>query len=48
MDSMIRQVYVSLKEDSRKGDFVSLTNGDREELEIEFLDEDIEEISKKN
>ena len=32
MTSMLRQVYETLKSDSRKGDFVSLVKQDREEI----------------
>ena len=34
------------KEDSRKGDFVNLTEPDKQELEIDFSDEEIKSISK--
>ena len=43
---MIRQVYDTLKGDTRKGDFISLTNSDRNELNIDISDEDISLISK--
>ena len=43
---MVRQVFIALKEDSRKGDFKELTDKDRIELEIELEDEEIEVISK--
>ena len=36
-----------MNNDSRKGDFVSLTNCDREDLEIEYSYEEIEEIPKQ-
>ena len=42
--SMIHQVYDALKEDSRSGDFKALTDKDRKELEIDYTDEDIENI----
>ena len=45
-ESMLRQVFIALKEDSRKGDFKELTDKDRIELEIELEDEEIEVISK--
>ena len=48
MDSMIRQVYNTLKEDSRKGDFVFMSDNDREELKIDKTDEDIAEITKNS
>ena len=35
IDCMIRQVFTALKEDSRKGDFIFMSNNDRIELEIE-------------
>ena len=44
--SMIRLVYDALKEDSCSGDFKSLTDKDKKELEIEYTDEDIENIGK--
>ena len=43
---MIVQVYNALKEDHRKGDFVHLTDIDRQYLEIELSDEDIQNIPK--
>ena len=46
MDTMIRKVYNTTKEDSRKGDFVNLTEPDKQELEIDFSDEEIKSISK--
>ena len=45
-DSMIRNVFIALKEDCKKGDFKDLTDKDRIELEINVEDEDIEGISK--
>ena len=47
MDSFLKQVYYSLQEDSRKGNFVSLSNSDRDMLEINMTDEEIKEIPKK-
>ena len=44
--TLVRQVFNALKEDSRKGDFVALSNNDREELEIEMDNTDIEAMSK--
>ena len=32
MESLVKQVYIALKEDSRKGDFVSLINTDKKRL----------------
>ena len=46
MDTMLRQVFEALKEDTRNGDVVSLTNRDKIELEIYITDEDIAQISK--
>ena len=43
---MIRQVYETLKEDYRKGDFILLTNSDRNELNIDISDEYISLLSK--
>ena len=45
-DKLIRQVFDVLSEESRKGDFVYLTNCDREELEIDLSNEEIASISK--
>ena len=45
-DSMLRQVFDALKDDSRKGDFVELTNCDREDLGIILTTDDIEVLSK--
>ena len=39
--SMIRQIYETLKEDSRKGDFVDLVRQDFEEVEIDLTEEDL-------
>ena len=46
-ESMIYKVFETLKEDSRKGDFVALTNIDRVELHIPFNDTEIQEMAKK-
>ena len=46
IDCMIRQVFTALKEDSRKGDFIFMSNNDRIELEINKTDEKIAEITK--
>ena len=43
---MIRKVFDALKAESRKGDFVFLTNNDRTELEINISDEEIQNMSK--
>ena len=44
--SMIRQVYVTLKEDSRKEAFVDLVRQGFEEVEIDLTQEDISNILK--
>ena len=41
MESMIQQVYETLKVDSRKGDFVNLVQRDMETLEIDLSKEGI-------
>ena len=46
-ESMIHKVFQALKEDSRIGDFIALTNIDRAELNIAFSDIEIRDISKK-
>ena len=46
MDSIVKQVYTALKEDSRKGDFVSLVNSDKEDFEIDCTDEEIKTMSR--
>ena len=43
---MLRQVFDALKDDSRKGDFVELTNRDKEDLDIILTNDEIEVISK--
>ena len=45
-DSIIRQVYDALNEDSRKGDFISLINCDKIDLKIDLTDDEISLISK--
>ena len=45
-ETLIRQVFDVLNEDSRKGDFVYLTNHDKIELEIDLSNEEISSISK--
>ena len=47
MESMIKQVFITQREDSRKGDFKDLTHIDRLALDIEYTDNDIESIPKK-
>ena len=46
--SMIRQVYVTLKEDSRKEAFVDLVRQYFEEVEIDLTEEDISNILKND
>ena len=46
MDSLVKQVYTALKEDSRKGDFVGLVNSDKEDFEIDCTDEEIKTMSR--
>ena len=48
INSMIRQVYIALKEDIRKGDFVTLTNNDRNDLNIDKTDFEIQDMTKPN
>ena len=43
---MIKQVFQALNEDSRKGDFVNLTNTDRTDLEIDLTNDKIEGMSQ--
>ena len=43
---MIRQVYSALEKDSRKGDFASLTNEDKIELDIDIDNTEIHIMSK--
>ena len=45
-DTMLRQVYYTLKEDSRNEDFVALIECDKKTLNIEITDEDITNVSK--
>ena len=45
-DSMIKRVYITLKEDSRKGDFICQTNIDKIVLDIDLSDEEIQIVSK--
>ena len=45
-DSIIYKVYITLREDSRTGDFKALTDKDREDLEINFTDAEIEVVPK--
>ena len=43
---MARQVFSALKEDSKSGDFKSLTDKDRLDLEINLEDDGIEMVLK--
>ena len=45
-ESMLRKVFNALKDDSRKGDFVNLSNQDKKELNINYTDIEIENTSK--
>ena len=45
-EALVRQVFDVLKEDSRKGYFVNLTNIDCEEFDIDLNNEEIADISK--
>ena len=45
-DSLTKQVYLTLKTDSRKGDFKALTDIDRQDLDIDYTDDQIEDIEK--
>ena len=47
MSSMIRQVYETLKTESRNGDFVYLVNRDIEELKLELSETDIKNTTKQ-
>ena len=46
INSLLRQVFDALREDSRKGDFVSLVSEDISDLEIYMSEDDILEMSK--
>ena len=39
---MIKQVYETMKADHTKGDFFDLVKKDMEELDIDFIDEEIQ------
>ena len=45
-NSMLSQVFEDLKNDSRKGDFVHLTDKDKTSLEIDMTDAEIKVLSK--
>ena len=46
MDTMLRNVYETLKTDSRNGDFVDLVQKDFMELNMNFTDKEIEDYSE--
>ena len=46
ISTMIRQVYETLQEDSRKGDFLDLVNRDLEEINIDYTKEEIMHTNK--
>ena len=46
MNTMIRQVYEELKNESRKGDFVDLVRRDMDDLNIELSDDEIKLVNK--
>ena len=46
INSLLRQVFDALREDSRKGDFISLTNRDRIDLKIDQTNEEIADMTK--
>ena len=43
---MLKQVFEALKNDSRKGDFVNLTDRDKSSLKINMTDGEIKVLSK--
>ena len=45
-DSLTKQVYLTLKTDSRKCDFKALKDIDRQDIDIDYTDEQIEDIEK--
>ena len=45
-NSMISQVYTVMRQDCKKGDFVSLIESDMSDLEINHSDSEIEEMSR--
>ena len=47
-NSMISQVYTAMREDCKKGDFVSLIESDILDLEINHSDSEIEEMSRSS
>ena len=47
IDSLVNQVYMAQKEDSRRGDFVQLTCEDRKTLDIDHEDDEIRLMTKQ-
>ena len=47
-DSMISQVYHTMKEDSKKGDYISLINKDKLDLGINLTDSEIKDLPKSS
>ena len=45
-ESMIKRVYITLKEDSRKGDLIYQTKSGKIVLDIDLSDEEIQVVSK--
>ena len=45
-ESLISKVFTALKENTRKGDFVQLTNSDRKKLGLQYNDNEIKNMSK--
>ena len=45
-NTMIRQVFDTLRDDSRNGDFIYLSNLDRKELKIQLTNVEIQDLSK--
>ena len=48
MTSTVRQVYETLKQDSRKGDLVSLVEKDMKDCDMKMTEEEIKGQSKKS
>ena len=46
MESLVKQVYEVQQLDTIKVDFVSLVNADKEDLEINLSDDEIQDLSK--
>ena len=47
-DSMISQVYHTMKEDSKKGDYIGLINKDKLELGINLTDSEIKDLPRSS